>query len=53
MSVLPARLTVDTHLFNSRPSGESAGIRKSVGERATAFGRAEEEALRVGWSSCK
>lgn len=51
MSLLPAVLTVDTHLFHFSPSGKSAGIRKSVRERATAFGWAKEKALRVGWSS--
>lgn len=53
INFLPALLSVDTHLFNPYPSGESAGIRKSVGKRATAFGWAEEEALRPGWSSSK
>lgn len=38
-------------LFISRPSGQSAGAGKSVGERASASGRAEEEALRRGRSS--
>lgn len=42
--------TVLTMFFMSCPSGEGAGTGKSVGERASAFGRAEEAALRVGWS---
>lgn len=43
----------DNTLFSSCPSGEGAGTRKSFRERASAFGGAEEEALRVGRSSLR